>query len=104
MGRKKIHQPDGRKRFRRVQSLTKWLKAHGSGEEGRLAREAFAARVGTTLPYLVHIALGNRRVSMELAVKIEKASHGQVSAEELFPSADWEWIKSRRLAAGAAHA
>src|SRR5262245_40488271 len=86
------------RRARRVKSLQRFLKAYGAGAEGRRLREAFAKRVGTTLPYLVHLAWGFRQASTELAIKIERASHGLVSLEDMRPDLDWEYLSTRRRA------
>lgn len=87
---------DGRKKYKPVPRLKAWLRLFGDGEQGARDREAFAKRVGTSLPYLVHVVYGNRRVSMELAVRIEKETHGYVKAEELHPSADWDYLKRKK--------
>ena len=108
MPRKVKRQRDGRRKFRRVVSLQKWLKAYGKGDAGRKEREGFAQRLGTSHAYLVHVGLGLRRVSMEMAVKIDRATYGTVSVEDLHPSEDWDYLARRKrgsaAAAGGAHA
>lgn len=48
-------------------------------------RAAFAAKIGTTKNYVNILACGSRP-SPELALKIEKASNGEVTRDELlFP-------------------
>jgi len=93
---------DGRRKYRAVPKLKKFLKMYGKGMEGKRERNAFAERIGTSLQYLVHVGLGHRRVSMELAVKIERATHGFVSVEDLYPSKDWEYLSTRRRSVAAA--
>lgn len=92
------------RRARRVQSLQRFLKAYGKGEQARKRREAFAARVGTTLAYLVHLAWGFRQASTDLAIKIERASHGLVTLEDMRPDMNWEYLASRRPSAEQASA
>lgn len=83
-------------RPRRVKSLQKFLKAYGTGADARVAREGFASRLGTTLPYLVHLGYGFRTASAELAVEIEKRTHGLVKVEELRPDVDWAYLVKRK--------
>jgi DNA-binding transcriptional regulator YdaS (Cro superfamily) len=85
----------GRTRVPGVASLRRYLKAYGRGADARAAREEFAKRVGTTLPYLQHLILGNRMASMEMAARIEAGTHGQVKAEELHPSPAWQLLRER---------
>lgn len=94
---------DGRARSACVQSLREFLRAYGVGEEGREDREAFAARCGTSLAYLIQLGLGFRRCAMDTALAIEKASHGIVRAEDLCPQADWAYLTRRSLAAARAN-
>ena len=55
----------------------------------RKDREKFARLIGTTKNYVNLLACGSRRPSPELAVKIEKATNGQVTFEELLrPDSD----------------
>ncbi len=49
----------------------------------------FAHAVGTKPIYLRQIGYGFRRPSMRLALHIEEASHGQVTARELRPDLPW---------------
>jgi DNA-binding transcriptional regulator YdaS (Cro superfamily) len=50
------------------------------------SREEFAAKIGTTFNYVNLLAAGARRPSPELALKIEKATGGKVTRDEvLFP-------------------
>lgn len=87
------------RRYPRVHSLQKFLRAYGVGVEGAQGRQDFAQRLGTSVAYLVQLGLGYRQASMELAVKVERMSHGMVKAEELVPNADWEYLASRRRVA-----
>ena len=80
---------------RRVRSLLRFLKAYGRGSEGKRAREVFAKRVGSSLAYVVHVAYGYRVASVKLAVKLERATHGLVSREELRPDVDWSSFAPR---------
>lgn len=49
-------------------------------------RAKFAAKVGTTVDYLMHqVGGGHRRASPELAKRIEKLTQGKVSRRDLRP-------------------
>lgn len=51
------------------------------------SRNDFAKEVGTTKNYINLLVIGQRRPSPELALKIERATGGQVTVMELlFPS------------------
>lgn len=78
-----------RRKFRRVKSLQKFLKAYGDGRDGSAKRREFAKRVGTSHAYLVHLAWGYRLASETMALSIERASHGLVKREEMRPDTDW---------------
>lgn len=80
---------------RRVRSLQKFLKAYGPGAEGARLRHDFAHRMGTSLPYLIAIAWGYRIASVDMCVKIEGATHGLVTREELRPHTDWAALAPR---------
>jgi DNA-binding transcriptional regulator YdaS (Cro superfamily) len=84
------------KKYPRVKALQRYLKMFGHGEDGREGRTSFAKRLGTTTSYLVHLGLGNRRASMELAIKIEQESHKLVTVEDMLPSADWGYLATRK--------
>ena len=49
------------------------------------AREALAAASATTLGYLYQLAGGHRLASAAMAVRLETASKGKVTREELRP-------------------
>src|SRR5262245_6247052 len=87
-------------RYPIIPSLQRWLKLHGSGTDGEIARTASAKRLGTSLQYLIQLGLGFRRASMPLAIKIERASHGMVPVEDLIPDADWSYLRTRKPTAG----
>lgn len=48
-------------------------------------RERLAAAAETTVPYLYQLAGGHRMASARLAIRIEDASQGEVTREELRP-------------------
>lgn len=79
-------------------TLKDYLRAFG--HSGRPDRERFAKRVGTSLLYLEQIGMGVRKPSVELAIKIERASWGQVRCETLLPGIDWDYLAQRRQARG----
>ena len=87
------------RKARRIKALSKFLKAYGTGAEGKRARVAFAQRIGTTLPYLQHLAFGFRQASTELAIRIERATHGLVTLEDMRPDLDWLYLARRKARA-----
>jgi len=50
---------------------------------------AMARRAGTSLAYLQHCKYGNRRMSADLAIRLEHASGGLITARELRPDLPW---------------
>lgn len=75
--------------------LKDYLRTLGSDE----ARESFALRCGTTLNYLRLIAYNRsgrgKRASAELAICIDRESHGVVPVEKIRPDVDWDYLRSR---------
>jgi DNA-binding transcriptional regulator YdaS (Cro superfamily) len=61
-----------------------YLKQHKASERRRLADAA-----GTKLIYLRQMSNGSRRPSAEMAVRLEHASHGIITARELRPDLPW---------------
>lgn len=59
-------------------------------------RDRFAERCGTTGGHLRNISYGYKQAAAELAICIERESHGAVTVEELRPDVDWEVIRSSR--------
>ena len=61
------------------------------------SRERFAARVGTNPVYLHQLATSwrGRKISHEMAVKIERASWGLVRCESILPSSIWDYLRWR---------
>jgi DNA-binding transcriptional regulator YdaS (Cro superfamily) len=57
-------------------------------------RPGFAERCGTSLPYLMQIAYGNRKPKAALAIAIERESGGEVRCEQLLPDIDWDYLRS----------
>lgn len=51
--------------------------------------QTVAKRAGTTLAYLRQCRYGNRRLSADLAVRLEWASGGVLTAHELRPDLPW---------------
>ena len=58
---------------------------------------ATARRAGTSLAYLQHCKYGNRRMSADLAIRLEHVTAGELTARELRP--DLPWPESRPLVA-----
>lgn len=57
---------------------------------------AIARRAGTSLAYLQHCKYGNRRMSADLAIRLEYVTSGELTARELRP--DLPWPASRPIA------
>lgn len=53
---------------------------------------AIAERAGSNLSYLQHCKYGNRRMSADLAIRLEWASGGELTARELRPDLPWPGI------------
>lgn len=53
-------------------------------------REAFAARCGTTWPFLRNVSYGQRQAGEKLCVAIERESAGAVTRIDLRPADYWE--------------
>ncbi len=56
------------------------------------AREAFAARCGTSHAHLRNIAYG-KTCGEALAIAIDRESGGRVTVEELRPDVDWAYLR-----------
>ena len=54
-----------------------------------------ATRAGSSLAYLQHCKYGNRRMSADLALWLEWASNGEMTAAELRPDLPWPQLKPR---------
>lgn len=97
------HIPVGK--ARRVKALLVFLRMYGRGTDGMRLRRAFAKRVGTSYEYLLALGYGFRVASVEMAVKLEQATHGLVTREELRPDVEWASFAPRRApSAGQARA
>lgn len=55
-------------------------------------RSAFARRCKSTPAQIQQLAYG-RRASAELAIRIDIASEGQVSCEEMRPDINWAYLR-----------
>ena len=53
------------------------------------ARRDLAQAAGTKLIYLRQVSTGLRNISAELAIRLEHASHGLITARELRPDLPW---------------
>lgn len=66
-------------------------------------KEAFAARCGTSIGNINQIAYGLRGCNAETAIRIDKASSGEVKFNDLCPDIDWAYVaaecEKRNLAA-----
>lgn len=50
---------------------------------------AIARQAGTSLGYLEHVTKGRRRMSADLAILLEHATGGELTARELRPDLPW---------------
>lgn len=48
-----------------------------------------AKRAGTSLPYLQHCKYGFRRMSADLAIRLEHITNGELTARDLRPDLPW---------------
>lgn len=55
----------------------------------KTAIAAIAQQAGTSLGYLEHITKGRRRMSADLAILLEHATGGELTARELRPDLPW---------------
>lgn len=62
----------------------------------RFGVDALADGVQTNAVYLRHIATGRRRPSGKLAIRIERATSGTVTCEDLRPDMDWAYIRGTK--------
>ncbi len=58
-------------------------------QHGTPGAKALAERVGSSVAYLQHCKYGNRRMSADLALRLEWASGGELTAPELRPDLPW---------------
>lgn len=65
-------------------NLEQFFDKHGTSRVSDVARAA-----GTNLAYLRQCKYGTRRMSADLAVKIEAASGREMTAQELRPDLPW---------------
>ena len=64
--------------------ITTYLQQHKAS-----ARRDLAEAAGTKLIYLRQISRGLRRASADLAIRLEHASHGLITAREVRPDLPW---------------
>ena len=62
------------------------------------ARQAFAERCGSTLGYFKLLASGHAKAGPDLAIRIEQATAGEVTVEQLRPDVPWHVIRSAQPA------
>ncbi len=65
-------------------NLEQFFDKHGTSRVSDVARAA-----GTNLAYLRQCKYGTRRMSADLAVKVEAASGREMTAQELRPDLPW---------------
>lgn len=68
-----------------MNELSKWLKRNGAQH-----REELAISANTSVAYLYQLAGGHRTPSLSLALKIKKATQGEVTPESFFISGDYQ--------------
>lgn len=60
-----------------------------------IEKKALCANCGITRQYLYNlISRPERKVSLELACKLEKATNGRVTRRSLLPQVDWDFVES----------
>lgn len=57
------------------------------------AKEDFARRCGTTLPFLRLVALGHKRGGESLAINLDRESGGAVPCELVRPDVDFGYLR-----------
>ncbi|WP_374663880.1 hypothetical protein [Acinetobacter sp.] len=62
-------------------------------------REAFAKECATTVGNLQQIIYVNKKCGAPLAIRIDKASNGQVRCDSLCPEADFDYLRNQELVA-----
>ncbi|MGA8882645.1 MAG: hypothetical protein WB445_03345 [Acinetobacter sp.] len=79
-------------------SNTEQLKNYllGLTSEGR---ETFAKECSTTVGNLQQIIYVNKKCGAPLAIRIDKASKGQVRCDSLCPEADFDYLRNQELTA-----
>ena len=60
------------------------------------SREDFASRCGTTLGYLRKAISTNQQLGEGLCINIDRESKGKVTFDELYPGADWAYVRSTK--------
>jgi DNA-binding transcriptional regulator YdaS (Cro superfamily) len=59
-------------------------------------REAFAKACKSGSSHLNNVSYGYRPCSPELAIRIERASGGKVTCEDVCPEFDWAYSRERK--------
>jgi DNA-binding transcriptional regulator YdaS (Cro superfamily) len=70
-------------------NLNAYFKCHGHQAAGEVAKKA-----GTTLGYLRGCLYGQRRMSADVAIRLEAATDGEMTAIELRPDLPWRGFSS----------
>lgn len=73
-------------------NIEQYFERHGTKHVASVA-----SRAGTNLAYLRQCKYGVRRVSASLALMLESASDGEMTARELRPDLPWPSIPSTQL-------
>ncbi len=59
---------------------------------GTAGVKVMAERIGSSMAYLQHCKYGNRRMSADMAIRLEQASGGVLTARELRPDLPWPGV------------
>lgn len=70
-------------------SLLEFLKSKTAEE-----KELLATQLETKVTMLMHIAYGNRKPNIQVAIGLSSASQGCVKLEELRPDVDWADLRN----------
>ncbi|AXY60217.1 hypothetical protein [Acinetobacter sp. WCHAc010052] len=63
------------------------------------AREKFAKECSTTVGNLQQIIYVNKKCGAPLAIRIDKASNGEIPCDSLCPEADFNYLRSQPASA-----
>lgn len=69
------------------------LKEFLAGLPGTEAKKAFAARCGTSLPYLILAANGHKNMGPAMAINVDRESAGFVKCEDCCEAADFAYLR-----------
>lgn len=60
-------------------------------------KEDFAQRCGTTFGYMKLVMYGVRKCNPDLAINIDRESHGVVRCDDLCPETDFDYLRQQAV-------